>query len=122
MANESYEDTCHVKRNRKVRGSFLSLDQTKKQFGRGEKEKKETRKKKKRKRKGEKEKIGRKKRKDKKTKEIKKNLCMGKGKKKKEKGERRAGCALSGFRYFDGWKLIGQELRLVYSPRATNRY
>ena len=47
-------------------------------------------------------------------------MCMGKEKKKK--GKRRVGHALSGSRCSDSRKSIGQELKSVYSTKATSRF
>ena len=88
---------------------FLLLDQKKKNNSVEEGEKgKEKKKKRKEKNKG-------KKKKEKKRRKIKreeKDPCVEKKEKKK------------GFDSWcsDSWKLIGRELKLVYSPRATSRY
>ena len=65
------------------------------------------------------EKKGRKKRNEMKTKKRKeKKSVLGK---RKKKGERRVGHALFGSRCSDCRKLIGRELKLVDSSRATSR-
>ena len=103
---------------RKVRGSFLFLDQTKerrKNSVEGGKEKKR-----KEKKKGGKERKGEKKknkeeRKERrgKTKERIKNPYV------EEKGKRKEKCSDSWCS--DGWKSIDLELKLAYSTRATSR-
>ena len=93
---------------KKVRGSFLSSDQTKERRnnsveGGKEKKRKEKKKRRQRKERRKKEKKGRKERN-----ERIKNPCV------EENGERKEKCS-------DSWKSIGQELKLVYSTRATSR-
>ena len=121
MANGEYEG--HMA-NRKVRGSFLLLEQTLKKTIRwkkekekeGEKEKKKKKIKEKRKKNG----------KEKKEKKMKKGKKKRKNKRDEENRARRRNEKKKKEKGFDSrcsncWKSLVRELKLVYSTRATSR-